>query len=1785
MTDANSCTATQTFNITQPTAISVSAASQTNISCFGGSNGAASINTSTGGAGGYSYNWTPGNPTGDGTVSVTGLTAGTWTCTVTDANSCTATQTFNITQPTALVVSALSQTNISCFGGSNGAASINTPTGGAGGYSYNWTPGNPTGDGTVSVTGLTAGTWTCTVTDANSCTATQTFNITQPTAISVSAASQTNISCFGGSNGAASINTPTGGAGGYSYNWTPGNPTGDGTAAVTGLTAGTWTCTVTDANSCTVSRTFNITQPNALVASAASQTNVSCFGGNDGAASVSVTGGTTTYSYNWTPGNPTGDGTSSVTGLTAGTWICTVTDANSCVASQTFNLIIQDLTPPNALCQNITVQLDATGNASITAAQIDNGSTDNCTISSLSVSPNAFTCANIGTNTVILTVTDNSGISSTCSAIVTVQDNINPSITCPADISVSALNDDCLNVVSWSVLASDNCGIASVISTPASGSYFQVGEHTVNSIATDVNGNSSSCSFTVIVTDDQDPVAVCQNITAQLNANGNASITASQVNNGSSDACGIASLSVSPTTFTCANVGANTVTLTVTDNNGNSSTCTATVTVEDNVDPIAVCQNISVQLDANGDASITPAQIDNGSNDACGVASLALDVTDFDCSDVGSNTVTLTVTDNNGNTAACSATVTVEDNVAPVANCQNITIQLDANGDASISGADVDDNSTDACGIASLAVLPNTFNCNDVGANTVTLTVTDNNGNTTTCTATVTVEDNVAPVVSCHDLTVELSPNGSVTILTQDLHTSSSDACGIVSRTISQNQFDCSDVGDNIVIMTVTDSNGNTATCSSTVTVEDNIAPVAICQSITVQLDENGNATITGADVDNGSNDICGISSLSVSPNSFDCSDVGANTVTLTVTDNNGNTSTCTAIITVEDNVAPDAVCQNITVVLNANGQASIVAADVDAGSTDACGIASLSASPNSFDCSDVGANTVTLTVTDNNGNSSTCTATVTVEDNIDPIAVCQNITVQLDANGNASITDADVDNGSSDVCGIASLSVSPNTFTCANVGANQVTLTVTDNNGNTSTCTATVTVEDNIAPVAVCQNITVQLDANGDATITASDVDNGSSDACGISLAADITDFDCSDVGDNTVILTVTDNNGNTTTCTATVTVEDNIAPVAVCQNVTVQLGVDGNASITASQINNGSSDACGIASLTLDITDFDCSNVGDNTVTLTVTDNNGNTSTCTATVTVEYNVILNAVCQDITIQLDENGTASIVASDVNGGSSGACPLVSQTVSQTDFDCSHLGVNTVTLTLTDINGITATCTATVTVEDNVDPIISVSADMVICAEGTTGSVVNYTAPVFSDNCTGATVNQVNGLPSGSLFPLGETTNTFEVTDASGNTASASFTVTINTLPGADFTFTGSCSDSPVSFTNTSTIGSGTIDQFDWNFGDGGTSTDEDPLHTFTTFGTYTVNLTLTTDMGCIATVSHPVTVNPSPTFTTQHSNVSCNGAGDGEIVVIVDNGSGPFYYSLNGGQEQQFNTFSELNPSSYTVSVRNSFNCSVEATVLITQPATLTLALTDSVGVNCEGQEGGSLTVAAGGGLPPYEYYLDGDTTNNPSGVFSAAGGVHSVMVVDANGCSRTISAGVPVLVGLPFANFTYNISGLDVSFVNSSAAADSYLWQFGDGPSSITENPTHTFPPNGNYNVTLIAYNECGSDTFVLNLGILIGIEDADEDAYSINVFPNPNNGSFTLTLESGQNIDELSIRLVTVEGKLIDDSILAVGGTSFTRNFNYQLAAGVYVLEVSSGTSIQHKRIVIR
>ncbi len=387
------------------------------------------------------------------------------------------------------------------------------------------------------------------------------------------------------------------------------------------------------------------------------------------------------------------------------------------------------------------------------------------------------------------------------------------------------------------------------------------------------------------------------------------------------------------------------------------------------------------------------------------------------------------------------------------------------------------------------------------------------------------------------------------------------------------------------------------------------------------------------------------------------------------------------------------------------------------------------------FDCADLGPNTVTLTVTDQSGNVSTCDATVTVVDNVDPVAVCMDTTIYLNGAGNAAIDETYIDGGSSDACGNLMFS-HRETFSCLDTGVNMVTLTVEDGSGNTDQCVALVTVLDTIAPIAACNDVTVYLDEDGNGSINVNDVWDAvnSSDNCGIEHARlDRMDFDCSDKNQmNPVVLSLEDGSGNIGTCTANVTVLDITPPHLECMDITVGVADGQSVMIYAGTVIDSVFDACGIQDTTINMSVFDCSDLGTNQVLVTATDFTGNPSTCIANVTVVHAGNPTAVCQDITVELGEDGTlgeATITAAEIDNGSTNACNNnigLSLSLDQTTFDCDDLGDNTVTLTVEDQFGNSSTCTATVTVES---PELAVT---IANSSGPQGTIISV--PITVDN-------------------------------------------------------------------------------------------------------------------------------------------------------------------------------------------------------------------------------------------------------------------------------------------------------------------------------------------------------------------------------------------------------------------------------------------------------------------
>lgn len=353
VTNSNGCTATATVTVVQPVPLTLSTM-QTDASCFNSSNGAATANAN-GGSAPYTYLWS----NGASTQSVNNLSAGNYFVTVTDAAGCTTVINVQINQPAQLQSNISMFQNATCFGSNDGSASVNV-VGGVQPYQYSWNTNPPQIYQTAS--NLSSGNYLATITDANGCTITQNVFINQPQP--VTAVNHTiSVSCFGGNNGSGTV-VPSGGTPPYTYSWN--TVPVQTTSTATGLSAGTYQVMITDIYGCTGSVTVVVTEPNALAVTTGNIQNVSCNGGNNGTATGIVTGGTGPYTYSWNTlpvqTSPT------ATGLTAGNYIFTITDANGCSATSQINitqpaLLATTATGTDTICpgQNVIVNATSTG--------------------------------------------------------------------------------------------------------------------------------------------------------------------------------------------------------------------------------------------------------------------------------------------------------------------------------------------------------------------------------------------------------------------------------------------------------------------------------------------------------------------------------------------------------------------------------------------------------------------------------------------------------------------------------------------------------------------------------------------------------------------------------------------------------------------------------------------------------------------------------------------------------------------------------------------------------------------------------------------------------------------------------------------------------------------------------------------------------------------------------------------------------------------------------------------------------------------------------------------------------------------------------------------------------------------------------------------------------------------------------------------------------------------------------------------------------------------------------
>ena len=782
---------------------------------------------------------------------------------------------------------------------------------------------------------------------------------------------------------------------------------------------------------------------------------------------------------------------------------------------------------------------------------------------------------------------------------------------------------------------------------------------------------------------------------------------------------------------------------------------------------------------------------------------------------------------------------------------------------------------------------------------------------------------------------------------------------------------------------------------------------------------------------------------------------------------------------------APAAITVNVDA-----GACSTAIANLTLGNpitADNCGVVSTTNNaPASFP---LGSTTVTWTAADQAGNTASATQVVTVVDNIDPVAVAQNITVALDASGSASITTADIDNGSSDNC-TYTLSLDITSFDCDDLGANVVTLTAEDGSGNTHDATATVTVVDNIDPVAVAQDITVALDASGSASITTADIDNGSSDNCTYTLSLDITSFDCDDLGANVVTLTAEDGSGNTHDATATVTVVDNIDPVAVAQNVTVSLDANGAASITTADIDNGSSDNCSYT-LALDVTSFDCDDLGANTVTLTATDGSNNTHSVTATVTVVDNVDPTITAPAaVTVNVDA-GTCAAALTNVTLGT----PIISDNCTATASNNAPasfpLGTTTVTWTVTDGSGNTATAAQVVTVVDNIDPVVVCPSDFTAySAADSTLTSVSWTAATATDNCTIDTV--YSDIQIGDYLPLGSTVVTYVAIDGSGNTDTCSFTITVVDTVSPVIT------NCPGDITQNNDLDScGAV--VNWT---APTYYDNSDYYTvsashasgdFFPVGTTTVTITVADSSGNSSVCTFDVTVveNQAP-YVIPFNSVTVTLGTDGMYTLAVNDVDSASYDNCGITAKYLSKSFFSCNdvPSASTWLVIEDIHGNKDSslvTVQVALNATPVLSVVETLGdVLCYGDSTGNASIAVSGGVSPYVYnWSNGSTTSQAQNLSL---GSYWYEVTDTNGCytTDTVFIDQPDVLNVTSVKSLYT-GGYNVSIYGTADGAITttvtggltpYTFDWNSG-AYTTQNLVNV--PAGIYTLTLLDSNSC--------------------------------------------------------------------------------------------------------
>ncbi len=1586
VTDGIGCSVSTSVMIGEPLPLSWGNSTSTSVSCYGGNDGSISISAS-GGTGTISYLLNPGS-----VINTTGLfgtlTAGTYTITATDANNCSISSTVQVIEPSALSWGNSTSTDVSCHGGSDGSFSLSA-IGGTAPLSYTLQPGSLT-NGSGTYTNLSAGVYTVTVTDGNNCSISSSVTIVEPPLLSITAVSSTTPSCVPGNDGSITV-TASGGTPAYQYSL--GGPSQSG-HVFTNVGGGVYTITVTDGNNCTVTSTVSIMAPNAPSISNVTTDSVSCHGGSDGSLSLSAIGGTSPLSYTLQPGSLT-NSSGSYMNLTSGSYTVTVTDGIGCSVStsvmigEPLPLSWGNSTSTSVSCyggNDGSISISASGGTGTISYLLNPGSVINTT--------GLFGTLTAGTYTITATDANNCSISSTVQVIEpSALSWGNPTST---DVSCYGGSDGSFSLSAIGGTAPLSYTLQPGSLTNGSGTYTNLSAGVYTVTVTDGNNCSISSSVTIVEPPLLSITAVSSTTPSCVPGNdGSITVTAS----GGTPAYQYSLGGPSQSGHVFTNVGGGVYTITVTD--GNNCTVTSTVSImAPNAPSISNVTTDSVSCHGGSDGSLSLSAIGGTSPLSYTLQPGSLTNSSGSYMNLTSGSYTVTVTDGIG----CSVSTSVmigEPLPLSWGNSTSTSVSCYGGNDGSISISASGGTGTISYLLNPGSVINTTGLFGTLTAGTYTITATDANN----CSISSTVQviepsalswnNSTSTDVSCYggsDGSFSLSAIGGTAPLSYTLQPGS----------LTNGSGTYTNLSAGVYIVTVTD--GNNCSISSSVTiVEPPLLSITAVSSTTPSCvpGNDGSITVTAS----GGTPAYQYSLGGPSQSGHVFTNVGGGVYTITVTD--GNNCTVTSTVSIMAPNAPsitDIITTPATCTPGNDGTISVVTSGGQVpyqynigGANQASGI-----------FNGVAAGLYVVTVTDANGCSATSTTSITLPPS--PVILTATVSsascvpgcdgsVLINATGGTSPTYQYSINGIN--------FQTSNTF--SGLCTNTYLATIQDGNG----CIDTMSFIIGTANGPIVSSITTDsascFGANdGAVSIVGS---NGTPPLNYTLTPGNITNttgtFSTLSAGNYSVL--VSDANGCTVNATFAILEPSVVLFDSVSGSGSSCNGL-GNGTIFVSNIGGTAPFTYGISPSATFTPPNTFNNLQGNTsYIVTATDANGCSLTTAIFISTPSALLVsNATTTAVSCNGAHDGAATVA---VTGGTTPySYTMQPNNVTNTNGSFNGLAGGLYTVTITDANNCSATTSLNI-IEPAGIQINNVSIQNVTCFGDGDGSI------------------QIN--TSGGIQPLSynlQPTNQSNATGLFAGLSGANYTITITDANNCSITTSAIVSEAdPLAIDSLSSIQVSCAGAADGQItihtsgGNGGDNYYLQPINANNSTGFFT-NLAAqqyfisVVDTNSCTVFDTILIVEPNPlTASGAKTNVDCFGGNNGAISVTPVGGTPSYTFTLSPGNiTNSTGSYTGLTAGLYNVTVVDANNCStVVSGIDITQPIQMVINNVNIKDVDCYGENTGTITVGATGGVASLQYSLTPSGNQIAPGAFEDLyAGTYIITISDANNCTLSSSA-----------------------------------------------------------------------------------------------------------------------------------------------------------------------------